>query len=288
MTGMCRRARFRRALYLAILVALVGGCGDSAGPPEGKMVVVQGEVIEGEATPTSPLDLTVRVWAPFTRNGEDFAGLHTDGAGRYTATFGPFEDASVDSVVIRVFQDDCGFGIVERFGYQNLAADDAGTIEIPVISLDDRLTSPELAQGTAMCAAVVTRNSVGEVFGYPLLALWLDLVGTGGQSGGLVVQGRWQLDDFTTRLADVGYFTGAAVGGRLRLELRPASGPPEDPYQPSCTTIDLDLALGGPNGRTIGVGEVVSEGEFCFLSDRTVRFETGSPFEPWLEPTPSD
>jgi hypothetical protein len=253
------------------------------------MLVVQGEVIEGGDTPASPLDLTVRVWAPFTTNGEDFAGLHTDGAGRYTATFGPFEDSSVDSVAIRVFQDDCSFGIVERFGYRNLTADNEGAIEIPLISLPDRLTSPELAQGNSMCAAVVTRNTVGEVFGYPLLAIWLDLVGTVSQGGGIVVQGRWQLDDFTTRLADVGYFAGAVVGGRLRLELRAASGPPEDPYQPSCSAIDLDLALGGPNGRTIGAGELVSEGEFCFLSDKALRFEAGSPFESWLEPvTPGE
>lgn len=90
-----------------MLVPVLVGC-DSSSPPSDRLLHVRGEVLVQGQAPAPPLDVEVQAWPTVEADGSSLATGRTDVTGLYSADLGPFPNAVVDSLRVRVTQYDCG------------------------------------------------------------------------------------------------------------------------------------------------------------------------------------
>jgi hypothetical protein len=170
-------------------LVLVAAC-DSTSPASDRLLHVSGEVIEEGQAPAPPLDVDIQAWPALGSDGIHVATLRTDAAGRFTAELGPFPDPLVDSLLVRVTQNDCDFGLTTELRHRDLALGDGEVLVLPSIALSYRLPSAEFGSGQEMCGAIVTPFLPEAAGDYARLALWIDEVSDSVRGRLRVVQRR--------------------------------------------------------------------------------------------------
>lgn len=249
----------QRRLGALMAVVLVAGC-DSTSPGSGRLLRVQGQVLEATQPPAPPLDVDIQAW-PSAPGGNDSTTLQTDAAGGYAAELGPFTDPPADSLRVRVTQNDCDVQLETDLWHRDLAANDGDLIVLPTLDLSHRLPLAQIGTGQEMCAAIVTRSTPEIIGDVSRLALWFDDFSDS-------VRGRWRLNHQASTGDDYGYFSGSQELHRVVLQLRPTQPTP-------CTGLQLDMPFGGDNGSTFGVSDLTG-GEGCFVPSTAVRFFSGT------------
>lgn len=248
---------------LAALV-LLAGC-DSTSPASGRLQV-EGQILEAGQAPVPPLNVEVQAWPAA---GRDVASLQTDAAGRYQAELGPFPDGLIDSLVVRVIQDDCESQITTELRRRDLAPGEGNALTLPTLALSYRLPSAQFRIGGAVCAAIVTSTTAVLIGDYARLSLWIDEASDS-------VRGRWRLNHSASIGDDYGYFSGSLDLDPLVLQLRPTQPTP-------CTGLQVVIPVGGDNGSTMGAANLTGDGS-CFVPNATVRFFEGAILSEVLPP----
>jgi hypothetical protein len=251
-----------------LALALVSAC-DSTSPPSDRLLRVRGEILEAGQAPVPLLDVEIQAWPGLGSSGSDSATLRTDAAGLYTAELGPFSSSIVDSLRVRVTQNDCGSQLTTELRRRDLALGDGAALVLPTLDLSYRLPLAQFGIGGQMCAAVVTPFSAEFVGDHASLAVWIDDVSDS-------VRGRWRLNHTATIADDYGYFSGSLEPDHVILQLRPTQPTP-------CTGLHLDIPVGGDNGSTIGAGDLSGDGS-CFVPSTQVRFFEGASLPELLPP----
>ncbi len=240
---------------------------DSTAPLSDGLLQVQGEVLEAGQPPAPPLYVDIQLWPTLGLEGTDSATVATDGSGRYMAELGPFPDG-VDSLRIRVTQNDCGFGMETKLLNRDPVRDGGDALVLPTLALSYRLPAAQLGIGAEVCGAVVTPNMPDLIGDYARLALWIDDVSDS-------VRGRWRLNHSASIGDDYGYFSGSLELDRATLQLRPTQPTP-------CTGLQLGIPV-PINSATMGVGELTGDGS-CSVPNASVRFFMGAPLTELLPP----
>lgn len=258
----------RLATGALLALVLVAAC-DSTSPPSDRLLHVQGEVLEAGQAPAPPVHVGIQAWPALGPDGSDVATLRTDAAGVYTADLGPFPNSVIDSLHVRVTQNDCGLQVTTDLRRRDLALDDGEALVLPTLALSYRLPSAQFSIGGEICAAIVTPSSAEIVGDYARLALWIDDVSDS-------VRGRWRLNHSASIGDDYGYFSGSLEFDHVILQLRPTQPTP-------CIGLQLAIPVGGDNGSTLGAGDLTGDGS-CFVPSTTVRFFEGSVLPELLPP----
>jgi hypothetical protein len=240
-------------------LVLVAAC-DSTSPASDRLLHVSGEVIEEGQAPAPPLDVDIQAWPALGSDGIHVATLRTDAAGRFTAELGPFPDPLVDSLLVRVTQNDCDFGLTTELRHRDLALGDGEVLVLPSIALSYRLPSAEFGSGQEMCGAIVTPFLPEAAGDYARLALWIDEVSDS-------VRGRWRLNHSASVGDDYGLFSGALELDGVILQLRPTQPTP-------CTGLQLVIPV-DDNGSIMGAADVSGDGS-CSVPSTTVRLFKGA------------
>ncbi|MDQ3660928.1 MAG: hypothetical protein M3454_07730 [Actinomycetota bacterium] len=262
---MVNRSKRRTGALMAI--SLVAGC-DSTSPGSGRLLRVEGQVLEANQPPAPPLQVDVQAW-PSAPGGNDSTTLQTDAAGGYAAELGPFTDPPADSLRVRVTQNDCDLLSETVLWRRDLALDEGDALTLPTLALSYRLPLAQIGIGQEMCAAIVTRSTPETIGDVSLLALWFDDISDS-------VRGRWRLNHQASIGDDYGYFSGSQELDRVVLQLRPTQPTP-------CTGLQLDMPFGGDNGSTFGVSDLTGS-ESCFVPSTAVRFFQGASLPEVLPP----
>jgi hypothetical protein len=252
----------------ALVLLLVAAC-DSTSPASDRLLYVQGEVVEAGQAPAPPLDVEVQAWPALGSDASDVATLRTDAAGLYRAELGPFPDRLLDSLRVRVTQNDCGLQATTELQRRDLALGDGDSLVLPTLALSYRLPSAQFSIGGEICAATRTPLSEELVGDYVRLALWIDEVSDS-------VRGRWRLNHTASIGDDYGYFSGSLELGGVSLQLRPTEPTP-------CTGLQLQIPVGGDNGSTLGAGDLTSDGS-CSVPSTRLRFFEGAVLSELLPP----
>jgi hypothetical protein len=266
--------RLAQGVLVLAVVAFVAGC-DSNSPGSDNLLRVEGVVLEtgdAPAPPAPPLSVSMYAWPEMGSDGISTVTVETDEQGNYAAELGPFPDAVVDSLLVRVLQKDCGTQRETLLLRRDLAPGDGEVVRLPTLTLSYRLRLAEIGLGAKMCAAIVTPGDEQTIGDHASLALWIDDLGDPSDD---VVRGRWRLNHSASIGDDYGYFSGTGADERMILQL-------ETVLASGCT-IQLDIPIGGLNGSTLEAGELTST-ENCFVPDRTVRFFDGAELSEALPP----
>ncbi len=263
-----------RGVRMLALIAFVAGC-DSNSPGSDSLLRVEGVVLEAgdaPAPPAPPLRVSIHAWPEPGSDGIGNATIETDEQGTYEAELGPFPDAVVDSLLVRLHQNDCGTQLETLLSRRDLALGDGEVLRLPTLTLSYRLRMAEIGRGAEMCAAIVTPADERIIGDHASLALWIDDLGDPSDD---LARGRWRLNHSASIGDDYGYFSGTAADERMILQLESVLG--------GGCTIQLDIPVGGLNGITLQAGEVTST-ESCFIPDRTIRFFRGAELSEVLPP----
>jgi hypothetical protein len=212
----------------------------------------------------------IQAWPALGPDGSDVAALRTDAAEVYTADLGPFPNFVVDSLRVRVTQNDCGLQVTTDLQRRDLTLNDGEALVLPTLALSYRLPSAQFSIGGEICAAIVTPPSAEIVGDHARLALWVDDVSDS-------VRGRWRLNHSASIGDDYGYFSGSLQFDHVILHLLPTQPTP-------CTVLQLAIPVGGHNGSTMGAGDLSGDGS-CSVPSTTVRFFEGGVLTELLPPT---
>lgn len=253
-------AQLYRLVTGALLALILAAACDSTSPESDRLLHVRGDVLEAGQAPAPPVVVEIQAWPAPGPDGSDLATLHTDAAGVYTADLGPFPTSVIDSLRVRVTQNDCGSQLTTDLRRRDLALD-GEVLVLPTLALSYRLPSAQVGIGGEACAAIVTPASAEIVGDYARLALWIDDVSDS-------VRGRWRLNHSASIGDDSGYFSGSLESDHIMLQLQPTLPTP-------CTGLQLTLPVGGDNGATMGAGELTGDGS-CSVPSTTVRFFEGA------------
>jgi hypothetical protein len=249
-----------------VLLVLIGAC-DSSSPSDDRVLHVSGEVLEADHPPAPSLEVILQAWPEPAVGGSDSASVRTDAAGRYTADLGPFPNARIDSLRVRVIQSDCLSQVTTEL-WQRDPAIQGDALVVPSLGLSYRLFPAEFGTAAQMCSAIAP--SSWDLSGdYASLALWIDQITDS-------VRGRWRLNHSVSIGDDYGYFSGLYHSDRITLQLRPTQPTP-------CTGLQLDILVGGHNGSTLGAGSLAGDGS-CSVPSTTVRFFKGAVLSEVLPP----
>ncbi len=253
-----------RALPVLVLLA---AC-DSTSPAPELQLQVEGQVLEAAQAPTPPLVVEIQAWPELALGETDSLVLETDAAGRYQSELGPFPDGVIDSLVVRLTQDDCELRQTTELWQRDLRLSEGNALTLPTTALSYRLLPGQLQIG-GVCAGIVRPRTA--LFGYDhaALALWIDEVTDS-------VRGRWRLNHSASVGDDFGYFSGALESGVLRLQLRPTEPTP-------CTGLQLDIPIGGDNGSIMEAASLAGDGS-CSAPNTVVRFFDGAILQELLPP----
>jgi hypothetical protein len=243
-----------RALQILVLLA---AC-DSTSPAPELQIQVEGQVLEAAQAPTPPLFVEMQAWPDPADTGS--VVLETDAAGRYQAELGPFPEGLIDSLVVRVTQDDCQMRQTTELWQRDLRVTEGSPLTLPSMVLSYRLRPAQLGIGGA-CAGIIHPRTDPSGYDHAKLALWIDEVTDS-------VRGRWRLNHSASVGDDYGYFSGALESGVLRLQLRPTEPTP-------CTGLQVDIPIGGDNGSIMEAASLAGDGS-CSAPNTMVRFFDGA------------
>lgn len=258
----------KRGVGALMAVAIVAGC-DSTSPGSGRLLRVEGQVLEANQPPAPPLHVDVQAW-PSAPGGNDSTTLQTDAVGGYAGELGPFTDPPTDSLRVRVTQNDCDVQLETHLWHRDLAANDGDLIVLPTLDLSHRLRQAQLGIGQAICAAIVTQSTPELIGDYARLALWFD-------DSSDSVRGRWRLNHSASFGDNYGYFSGFREVDRLILNLRPTP-------LTSCAGLQIDMPFAGSNSSRFEASELTA-GDGCLVPTKVIRFFSGTGgLDPQLPP----
>jgi hypothetical protein len=248
----------RRAATLTA-VALMSACDSTSPGSDGRLLRVQGQILEAGQVPSPALDIRIQAWPALGAEGQDTATRQTDTAGVYAAELGPFPGTNVDSVRVRVTQYDCGATLPTDLWQRDVGLGDDGALALPRVDLSHRLQVAALGRDAEMCASI----SNPEHYEHAHLALRVDDVTDS-------VRGRWLLNHSTSIPSNLGYFSGSYAPdpvNHLTLVLRPKQ--PTD-----CTGLRIEVPMGGELGNEFGPATLISDGS-CQVPSGTIRLFRG-------------
>ncbi|MGH7507975.1 MAG: hypothetical protein ACREMZ_00710 [Gemmatimonadales bacterium] len=248
----------KRHTGLLWAVVLISACDSTSPGFEGRLLRVEGTILEAKEPPRPPLHVEIQTWPAADLAGSDEAILRTNTAGSYTADLGPFAAGRVDSLRVLVTQYDCEGQLESELRYRDLPLD-GNPLVLPTMALSYRLPLAQFGNGAELCGAMITQTPLRFGGDHARLALWIDDISDS-------VRGRWRLNHSVSIGDTYGYFSGSRELDRATLQLRPT--------HPECSVLQLEIPVGGDNGSTIGLGELSGD-SICHVSSGEVRFFSG-------------